>query len=285
MISEELKDYLNHRTDGYFEFKQDLSGLKVNSCVNKYYLPNNKVYYVKSIDEYVESYPMVSAEVLLSRLYPKLGIDSVKYYPLVNNKGKLGVISKDIFGINISDGREFFREVMFKSAGTNDVFVDQTTLYFSDKVNRGKLGTINNFLKYADEDCFKQLFLLRGLDLATANCDRNPDNFFVERDFDGVAKKLIALDYECSGSIDYNSDYYYSEFGKRMSCKNVIQAFKDNEDYQQYITRFEIAEKIATAPFDETAQEIKDEIGFVIEPEYLERMKITSDKIAEELAK
>lgn len=285
MISEELKEYLNHRTDGYFEFKQDLSGLKVKSCVNKYCFPNGINYYLKDINEYAESYPMVSAEVLLSRLYPKLGLDSVKYYPFVNKNGVLGVISKDIFSINISDGSEFFTEVRFRSGGNNGAPIGDDILNFSDETNRSNLKTIKNFLKYADENCFKQLLLLRGIDLATANFDRHPENFFVERNFDGIAKKLIVLDNEGSGSIDYNADYYYTSFGKCMPCEDLIKAYKQNEDYQEYITRFEIAEKIATAPFDETVQEIKDEIGFVIEPEYLERMKVTSDKVAEELVK
>mgnify|MGYP003291429879 CR=1 FL=1 len=287
MISEDLKEYLNHRTDGYFEFKSDnLHGMRIKSCVRKYYFPNSCNCYVKEMLQGDESYPMVSAELLLSRLLPKLGIKSVEYLPFVNNKGIISVITKDISGRNISDGIEFFNEVMAKSAGNGNCFLNSEVLVFADEQNRGELNTINNFHKYANSDTFKQLHLLRAFDLATLNNDRNPGNLFIERDEKDIGVGIIGLDYEMSGAPSYYTNNYYSTFSsKRLPGMDVIDAYKENEDYQKYITRFEIAETIASAPFDETAREVKDEMGFVIEPNFLDRMKSNTDIVAEELVK
>lgn len=291
MISEDLKEYLNHRTDGYFEFKKGDGenpypiGYSIKSCVKKYFLSSAGNYFIKDFNSFTESHPMVSAEVLLSRLLPKLGFKSVEYLPFVSSDGSLSVISKELYGINISDGLEFFSEVMFKSPGRGNCFLNKDLLCFADEKNRGELNTINNFLQYADANFLRQLFLLRGVDLAIGNSDRNPENLFVERDYNGVARNIITLDNEASGSIDCLSHNFYSEFGKRMPSKDLIKAFKENEDYQKYITRFEIAETIASAPFDETAREVKDEMGFTVEPNFLDRMKSNTDMVAEELVK
>ena len=282
MISEELKKYLNHTKDGYFEFKDkncNFSGVKFN--VDKYNFPDAGSYFVKEIygAGNGESEHMVCAEVLLNRVYQKLGLKSVEYYPLFNSKRC--VISKAIQGENICSGEEFFEKVSNNSAG-----FDKRVVKFADEYSQSELDTIQNFLKYADEDFLRQLFITRGFDLATFNYDRNLKNFFVESDETGLARNMILLDNEASGCLKYRRNGYYNDFTSQKLYKDeLIRAFRQNEDYQQYITRFEIAETIATAPFNETTQEVKDEIGFVVDAEFLENVKMNSYKVAEELVK
>ncbi len=288
MISEELKEYLNHRKDGYFELttKEDATTFFVTPQVRLHQLENDGKYFVKNIDKGKNSYSMVSAEVLLSRLYPKLGLKSVEYLPIYN-KGVTGVISKDISSKNITDVVGFLFDVV---DGTREclsnMFLDYSdVVYFSDEYNRGKVNTITNFLKYVDVEYFKQLFTLRAVDLATFNHDRHLDNFRIEKNEKGIAQNIILLDSEACGCPIYRIDSFYSDFTpKNLRGAELVKAFKENEDYQQYISRFEIAEKIATAPFDETAREIKEDFGFIVDGNFLEEVKANSYKVAEDLA-
>lgn len=288
MIGDELKEYLKHRKDGFFEFEEKAkisSSVKFN--VDKLQLPSGKVGFIKEIygAGNGESDCMVCAEVLLSRLYQKLGLKSIEYYPVINN-GHRCVISESYEGENISLGSDFFDKVMSNTADFGLLCLNERIIKFCDEYNRSDLNTIQNFLRFADVDFFRQLFIVRGLDVGTFNYDRNFKNFFVESDASGIAKNMILLDNEASGCMVYKRNGYHNDFtSQKLFEDDLIRAFKQNEDYQQYITRFEIAETIATAPFEETAHEIKEEMGFVVEHEFLETMKANSNNIAEELVK
>lgn len=289
MISEELKEYLNHKKDGYFELttKEDITTFFVTPQVRLYQFENGGKYFVKNIDKGKNSYPMISAEILLSRLYPKLGLKSIEYLPIYN-KGVAGVISKDISSKNIENPVNFLFDVVNETRESmSNMFLEYNEVaYFSDEHNRGQVNTISNFLKYADKEYFKQLFLLRGVDLATFNHDRHLDNFRIERNEEGVAQNIILLDSEACGCPIYRVDSFYNDFtSKTLRGNELVKAFKDNEDYQQYITRFEIAETIATAPIDETVKEIKEDIGFVVDNIFVEEIKNNSWQVAEDLAK
>ena len=283
MIDERLKEYLQLRKDGYLEFKEKTSLTDTNKAnVCKLTLPKEEYFVKWMYEKYGKG--VVDAEVLLGRVYQKLGLNSAIYYPLCIDGSKNIVISKSIRQKGDETAAGFANDVMASSVNMKNPFLNFDVLKFRDDLSNSHLNTIQNFLKYSNVDFFRQLFLTRGLDLGTFNYDRNLHNYFVYKNGD-KAEGIGLFDFEASAVRQFIHNGFYNDFNNREDSEDLISDFIQNEAYQEYITRFEIAEAVGSAPFEETAREVEDEIGYKVSESFVEEMKSNCDKVAEELAK
>ena len=209
------------------------------------------------------------AEILISQLYPKLGVPSAIYLPAM--KPREIVVPK------------------FEAVISNSVKVDNVSLATTFKTGLDALaeGKAEKVAKYFTKDCVKQISTMQALDLAAGNCDRHDSNFFVQTDESGKAESIVTIDHESSGGGVYSfKGYPYYNYLNNVvapSWKDIIFDLKENEAAAAAVSSKELAETIGSAPIVDTVRDIKEATGYEIGEKYVDALQRSFEEVAEDL--
>ena len=246
----------------------NLSTLAKRFGVRKYEI-EGKEYFCKDREK-----SMVEAEVLISQLYPQLGIPSAIYIPANRTyNDNESVISNSVRSENNNSGVYFLKHLLALEEGRN-----------------------RRIHKFFTSDCVKQIATMQALDLATANCDRHEGNFFIQTEDPfgkGKAEGITTIDYGASGAgIDHgHSLRYYNYFNREgatyihSSWQDVIEDLKSKKAVLSVVRPQELAETVGKGIdlIPKTAQDIKETIGYEVSPNYVEALQRSFEEVAEEL--
>ena len=212
----------------------------------------------------------IDAEVLLSQLYPKLGIPSAIYLPTFNEGiCQQGVVSNNVGNNNAKNGCDNYKLLKHLGFGCTK---EEAEGYFS-------------------RDCIKQIAVMQALDCATHNWDRSVHNFFVRLSNDCRAEEVVLIDHEIGGATFDNSFKYnyHGYFGKdyQNSRMGLIQDLKCNQVALSVVSPHELAETVGRGIdlIPQTAEDIKQTIGYEVDPKYVSALQKSFEETAEDLAK
>ena len=212
------------------------------------------------------------AEILISQLYPRLGVPSAVYLPasmsLKTQNDKVAVVS-------------------------NDIRTDDTEVAYRLRRALCKSGESKNMQdasKYLSGTCIKQIATMSALDLASCNVDRHTGNFFFKKDETNKAEEIVTIDHGFASNTmvaDKSWFKYYSHFGDGQlnSRKQVIETIKESELLGSVLEKDELSQTVGRGIdlIPEIAQEIKEETGYKIDDKFVSSLQRNFDKTAEEL--
>ena len=258
----------------YFDKKDELGIVKLKTVSKKFgfkdtinngYLTTNNFVDAtgKKFIKPVFSKEQLDAEILLPKIYEKLGLTSCKNFPIKNRKGNMFVVSTNVLTDNTLVSGDYRLNIFANGWRT---FSKQDKL--SD-------GTDKLTGKYS-ENAIKDLLKLRLLDTATFNTDRHQHNFFytIETKEDGakVATSIKAIDYEDSGghlTRSLGKEFFFNNFveggddwGFQLSREQMIDEFKNNETSNIFLPKQECAEILGSVNFQKEAKTLAEETGY-----------------------
>ena len=204
----------------------------------------------------------------------------------------------------------------YSEAVSNNVIDDNcliTSVYLSEL--KKTLGKINPFL-FSNENSFipidnttrntlatrhaiRQNLKMNAVDLAIDNWDRGYNNFGVvmkEKVFydkglnnfeisikDNVIEDIVLYDNEASGWNLPHKKHHNNFSFSTLSFEEIINHYKQNEEYREYISPQELAQTVGSIQIDTSAQEVTQVCGHQFSQEYLDFLKFNVDKTAEAL--
>ena len=236
----------------YFKLKDESSG---------------SVYYAKSAIK-----PAVSAETLISRLYPQLGVPSVTYTPATLGFKNV-VLSNDVSGKDTLPALKVKSTIKLSGKNWKDVQESFTP------------------------QCVKQMALMQALDVSTFNTDRHLNNLFMHVKNDSLVDGIVTFDHELSylgairgqGRNDYINYFNLAtdDPNKAEVMHEVIEVLKTSPIVNMVTSASELAQTLGEGIdlIPQTAKEIKEELGYDISQNYVSKLQSSFDKTAEELAK
>ena len=303
-----LKYYIdNPHKDGYLDSKvlgisHNVTGTKRK--VEKVIIGGEN-FYLKSATPFEDvSKRNMDAEILLSQLYCKAGIESAIYLPAENEYGKF-LVCDDVTQPNIiSAGSHLFPYL----SGT-----ENHTLPFLCKANLGV-----NLPSILTQNAMMEQTKMRILDTASFNTDRHYFNFFYklkrpsqqngqqESSMSGnimqyfrnlisnPANEVVSIDYEISGEIIDRLARGYEDAGKESGYDNdfsysplirteMMEEIKSNEELANLIDKKEFAEEIGSLNPSAVAEDIKQTIGYEVNPKAVDVLSKSYDEMAETL--
>ncbi len=248
------------------------------------------------------------AEILLSQLYAKAGINSSIYLPAESHGGKF-LLCDDVEKSNVLLACDFLSKRFQSSRQRVRPFLS------SDKhgINPSRCLTLH---------AMQQQTKMRILDTASFNTDRHLANFFYtlerrasesreQNDEDksmagqimdyfkslkpDKADDIVAIDFESSGKnvakmqngYKYGDmfDGYMNDFQRGlMKRPEMIDEFKNNEALAELIDKEDFAEVIGSLNPSEVAQDIKATIGYEVDSGFVDTLSKSYDDMAEILA-
>lgn len=236
-------------------------------------------YFFKKFNNYF-SKEMADAEILLSQLSSKMGLTSAIYTP-AQEDGKLFVLSNDIWTPNTVPA-EAFEEYIYLKNG-----VDLREKFtFKDK----------QILNFFTKNGLKQKVKAQCFDASCNNPDRKETNYFYKINNENKADDVVLFDFERSG-IESNC-YFFG--GRNLYCSNyftagilsigqtrdeIIENFRTDESLNEVIDRHEMAQCLGNLNIAEVALDITRNIGYVIDPNYVDYIKSSFYNMAEALDK
>lgn len=235
----------------------------------------------------------IDAETLLSQHLAKLGIKTALSLPAGHKNKYVYAISNDVANestILAKDYYEQFWENIRTDRNYSGTTIGQHPFYLPSIKEQVEI----DYNKFITPEAMRTLQIVRGLDMASYNTDRNWYNYYFQVE-NGVITDVIFIDHAMSGANIESTLFkelvdcmYYSEFNKilgRNNYSNIISNFKNNEVIQDFITPQELAEIIGSANLVEEARDIKSTIGYKISDKYVDALAKSYDYTAEELLK
>ncbi len=235
----------------------------------------------------------IDAETVLSQVFCKLGIQSAIYLPAGHKNKYVYAVSNDITNENTilaKDYYEQFWENIRKDSNYSGTTIGQHPFYLPSIKEQVEI----DYNKFITPEAMRTLQIVRGLDMASYNTDRNWCNYYFQME-NGVITDIILIDHAMSGANvestlceELVNCLYFNEFNKilgRNNYSNIISNFKNNEVVQDIITPQELAETVGSVNMMEEARDIKGTIGYKIDQGYLDVMAKSFDYTAEELLK
>ena len=229
------------------------------------YLNNGNVFFGKS-----KPRARADAEILISQLYPRLGVPSAVYLPATQSKKPI-VVSNNVQTEGVVPG------------------------FFVEEHLQGLLSSSNHPSKFEHitKGCVKQIALMQTLDLASYNTDRNHFNFFAHVNKNEKVDGITTIDHEMSGpgileeDFRWYNNYFYDFFGSgfKETRSDSIQSLKQNEMLSEVVSSQELAETVGTGIdlIPRVVKEIKEETGYKIGGEYVTNLQRNFEEVAEEL--
>lgn len=219
----------------------------------------------------------IDSEVLLSQIYNKLGIKSAIYLPVTIN-GEQAVLSNDIVGSHPSQimlPKDFIER--YSSKNTQVPPID----LFSEKTLEE--GSLSFFSKKAIEQQVK----MRMLDTASYVRDRHPENFYYITNKDNAILDIACIDFEDSAySIDKSEEgeYLFNDLIEDSQTREELLAFyRTSPEVAQYVDKSKLAEDIGSINPQSVAEDIKQTIGYQVDPNYTDFLARSYDELAETL--
>ena len=219
----------------------------------------------------------IDSEVLLSQIYNKLGIKSAIYLPVTIN-GEQAVLSNDIVGSHPS-------QIMLPKDFIERYFSENTQVppidLFSEKTLEE--GSLSFFSKKAIEQQVK----MRMLDTASYVRDRHPENFYYITNKDSAILDIACIDFEDSAySIDKSEEgeYLFNDLIEDSQTREELLAFyRTSPEVAQYVDKSKLAEDIGSINPQSVAEDIKQTIGYQVDPNYTDFLARSYDELAETL--
>lgn len=318
MFDNELLKYYKqgHSTSGYIDAKE--LGIFLNLARTPRKLTPVKVdgrnYFIKkTCNDPATAKCRQDAEILLSQIYCKLGIESAIYLPAQNSYGNF-LICDDV------------KSPKTELAGTHLYsYLAGTGLYslplFGNDENKKQQNLRTKLISqvYTPQAIYEQT-KMRVADIASFNQDRHYQNFFytlqrpviqpepVDNEtatsvdimqyfrnlLPNKATGVVAIDFEDSGTtlqeITKGNPYadflniYENDFDESaMPRENVIEQFKTNEAFAQTIDKQELAEEIGSVDPASVASDIKETTDYVIDPKMVDVLSRSFNEVAEAL--
>ncbi len=274
---------------------------------------NGKSYYLKSaIKAHKVNESFYDAEILLSQIYNKAGIESAVYLPATFSDGEF-LVSNDVEREDVVLASKYLYTSL---KGAKSVSIPFLAGEEDLKVKPTKFYT---------KQAMQQQTKMRILDAITCNYDRHRDNFFytLRRPLDEPSSKeteesalpvgsqivnyfkhlvpnkatdVVAIDFGISGNLmpllNYGEQYaslfdsYYNDFSRRtMHRDEMIDRISSDENLASLIDKKEFAETLGGINPYGVAQEIQDTIGYTINPTYLNFLDHSFSEMAENLSR
>ncbi len=245
-------------------------------------------------------------EILLSQIYAKAGISSALYLPASVLSSNI-IVSNDVAtNSSIQLACNFISSVIDSEDRNNLDFLNPNT-------------TFVDYSKYFTLRALQQQTKLRVFDTASYNSDRHDENFYYKVlsywnqqetvDAFGQTSKtstivqkaddVLSIDYELSGfnsfkrmslsdveldMLNQKGCYYHTDFnGTTLLREEVLDEFRGNELFANLVDKKELAEEIGSVSPMAVAQDIKDTIGYEVEPKYAEFLERSFEEVAETL--
>ena len=206
------------------------------------------------------------AEVLISQLFPKLGVPSACYLPVDMGKNKNGVISNCVRGQACQSAYNFRGIEILKT------------------------GSVKEASKHFTEEGIKQIAVMQALDCATCNNDRHDGNYFVHKDSQGKVKTISTIDHANSDQIMKNifgfiSFYDHFSMDVIESRERTLRTLKENNIVLSAVSPTELAKTIGDGIdlIPQTAKDIEEAIGYKVNEDYVSVLQHSFDHTAEEL--
>ena len=218
----------------------------------------------------------ISAEILCGILYNKMGTKSAMYLPMYFEDERY-VISNNVLDKDCMSIEEYLKtlEKVYNYGHVNPFL-------FSDKYSYVPL---ENRLDVVTLDCLRENLKINAIDLALGNWDGRNSNRGIKM-VDRKATEMRVFDNEASGwKWGFERDLiFYNNFAvARLIHDDVINHYRTNEEYRQYITPQELAEVVGSLPIDESVNEATQATGHQFNQEYIDYLKYNVDKTAQEL--
>ena len=228
---------------------------------------------------------MADAEILLSQVFSKAGLNSAIYIPAEDGKNKF-LLCNDLTGENTIRARDFHEII----AEQTKIETASVTSFMAQPYSTGA-----DIVKYFSQKALTQKVKTRILDSATFNSDRQDCNYFYTVNAQGVADEVVLFDYERSGIESTNciargqevyvSYGYPNDFGEVLTRKGVVDEIKRNEFVASSVSLPQIAEEIGSVNVPEIALDISRTTGYVVEPRYVDLISKSMNETAEMLMK
>ncbi len=276
MYGNDLISYFGkkEKKQGFFNL-QDLNeyNFQTDSCYSTRRIEiNGKDYFMKDLF----NKDRISAEILCGILYNKIGTKSAMYLPTKFNDEKC-VISNDVLDKDCMS-IDYYLKILDEVYHYGHV----NPFLFSDKYSYIPL---KNRLDVVTLDCLRENLKLNAVDLAVGNWDGRNSNRGVKF-IDGKATEMRAFDNEASGWKwgNKNDLIFYNNFSvERLFPQDIMNHYRTNEEYRQYITPQELAEVVGALPIDESVQEATEATGHNFNQDYIDFLKYNTNRTAEEL--
>ena len=176
---------------------------------------------------------------------------------------------------------------------SNDVLAQDCLVasnYF--KMLRNTLGQdINPFLlttqnpvifdDFVEDNAMRQMIIRDCLNLGFKNWDGHKGNFAV-RIVNGRVAEIIGFDNEAS-AVPSDKKFHNIISEKRLDYQGMLQEYQSNEIYRQFILPTELAEIVGSVDIDGTAERYTQLTGHNFDQDYLDEMKFSTNKLAEDL--
>lgn len=259
------------------------------------------VFFNNNIHKYLDP------EILLSQIYKKAGLDTAIYLPTKDETtGRVSLFSNDVSTSGVIPANGFIVANLDKT--------ERSQMDFLNTSHTESLPMINYFTRR----CLQQQTKLRVLDTASYNTDRHNLNFFYKllqpqststlednSSFQGEATQtpkadgIVCIDYEQSAINTYTLvefkesfnkemlDYYccfQNEFSThRLSKTEMLEQFSKNEYLAELLDKPALAEEIASLDPVGVAEDIKQTIGYEVDPQYSHFLQKSFDDVADAL--
>lgn len=245
------------------------------------------LYYAKAVNK-----SRMDAELVLSQVCKGLGFSTAIYHPfqnLVFNDPKLTEV--DI--INLQN---------YRYAVSNNVVFDDTPLAYEYYAGLGNgerqfcsipysfFNSKNpiDYTKYFTKDAMRQLIKMNIFDIASYNFDRHENNYALKIE-DGKVVDVVLFDYGASGvgaKRCLEGEKYFTSFQEEdLNKKNTLMAFKENSVIEEIVPFTELANELGSVDFAETSRDIKEELGYKVNFQYIDKLTQSFDETAEFLMK
>ena len=277
----------------YFEHRDALGFLKTTEIDSSQYSGEGDELFCDYLKTpltprlYIKTCPkeIADAEILLSQVYHKAGVKTAIYTPGIDKFGKRVVLSNDIEFTDSMPAALFFSNIRNQNPEIHQPDYIPKTL--------DKAGIIE---RYFTKKGFKSGIKMATLDVGAGNRDRNITNYFLGRARFGPCDNFWSLDYGNSGltfkelkenpCMTLDELKFYSRFEGEPGIYRgeMIRNFKENPNVNAVFSPNELAEMVGNINVSETARDIKETIGYEVDPTYVSYLDKSFAILAEDLS-
>ena len=276
-----LKAYMLEKEAERLEEYKFLRKLKIEDNTHSYYLKYfTGTIGVEGLTQEIQE--KIGAEVLLSQIYSKAGLNTAIYYPAIYKDGELGVISNDISNKSTKSMENYCFEM--QNSG-----LSFTSPYEDGYLTPGLIG----FRNFMTIEAMKDFVKAHVFFCASGNYDGNPTNILVDtQKRDGKLDLITDVKLIDFGNNIFRFDPKYEQFieyhtglgrGGLKTKEDFVEDLKVNSFVQSVYSTNEMAEMLGQVDVIETAQNIKEEIDFEVPQNLVDRIAKSFDTTASEL--
>ncbi|MBE5739119.1 MAG: hypothetical protein E7354_05285 [Clostridiales bacterium] len=282
------------------------------------YQPVKKISY-EGLDLYIKTYGRMhradprrlrtkfTSEVLLSRLYNKLGVNSATYYPLVASRGVIEREEVDIMSSqSLLDIPGFETTQAVADNKLQDVVSHLTN---TDRYSMMDIIKMRNEIaqfdpRFAEDRFFGEFMLMHAIDNICLQEDRTLNNFFTYRDRKTGESGVITYDHERTG-LDKFFFNYVSEFRKYVDGvapvpfvpNSLCPVRQIGETYQSKLKDLRkildskvlgsagehFRRSLSTLNFSDLVKDAEQDARYPLDPEYVNKMYVLISAARSEL--